>query len=101
LEPQSMHDLGKTICAPPHTFSAKVGSWTQKNCSNFVHGYLAMVQSNFFAFNLLFLVPKVWGWKQINLPWPHFEFLSFVHKVLGMLKINLFLVLVSYSWRRK
>jgi hypothetical protein len=39
----------------------KVGGQTQKNCSNFVHGDLGMVQNNFFALSLLFLMPKVKG----------------------------------------
>jgi len=39
----------------------KVGGRTQKNCSNFVHGDLGMVQNSFFALNLLFLMPKVKG----------------------------------------
>jgi hypothetical protein len=57
-----------------------------------VHGDLGMVQNNFFALSLLFLMPKVKGWKEKKLPWPHFEFLSFVLGILSMAKINFFIV---------
>jgi hypothetical protein len=58
-----------------------------------VHGDLGIVQSKCFVFNFLFLVSKIGNWKQKNLPWLHFEFLSFVLRVLGMAEIYLF-----WSW---
>ncbi len=48
----------------------------QKNCSNYVHGNLGMVQSNFFVLGLLLSTPKVGGKEQLFLPWSHFAFLS-------------------------
>jgi hypothetical protein len=38
-----------------------------------------------------FWVSKVGGWKPKKLPWPHFEFLSFVLGVLSMVEIKFFL----------
>jgi hypothetical protein len=39
----------------PPTFNAKSRRPNTKNCSNSMHGDLGVVQSNFFALNILFL----------------------------------------------
>jgi len=52
-----------------------------------------MIQGNVFALGLLFSVLKIRGYENLFLPWPHFEFLSFVLGVLSMCKIKIF-----YDW---
>ncbi len=57
----------KNICSCPPTFDVENRKASaEKNCSNFFHGDLGMVESNIFALGLLHSTLKVGGKEQKN-----------------------------------